>query len=81
MDYNRYHKLMQEILLELAELNGKIDLSDKWQIAIKLGVSPQTVFNYTGTKKDYLPNMDLGEKILEQAHIIIKEKDAKRKNS
>jgi len=81
MDYNRHSKLMEQILFELSELNGKLDLNDKWRIAATLGVSPQTVYNYTGSKKGYLPKTALGEKILEQAHIIIKEKDAKRKNS
>ena len=45
MDYNRHSKLMEQILLELSELNGKIDLRDKWKIAVTLGVSPQTVYN------------------------------------
>ena len=81
MDYNRHSKLMEEILFELSELNGKLDLNDKWRIAATLGVSPQTVYNYTGSKKGYLPKTALGEKILEQAHIIIKEKEDKLKNT
>jgi predicted transcriptional regulator len=81
MDYNRHSKLMEQILFELSELNGKLDLNDKWRIAATLGVSPQTVYNYTGSKKGYLPKTALGEKILEQAHIIIKEKEDKLKNT
>jgi len=81
MDYNRHRKLIEEILFELSELNGKLDLNDKWRIAATLGVSAQTVYNYTGSKKGYLPRIDLGEKILEQAHIIIKEKEDKLKNT
>lgn len=81
MDYNRHRRLIEQILLELSELNGKIDFNDKWRIASTLGVSPQTVYNYTGSKKEYLPKIDLGEKILEQAHIIIKEKEDKLKST
>lgn len=79
MDYKRYKKLIEDISLEISEVNKKITFNDKWLIAIKLGISPQTVLNYTGTKKNYLPNIELAEKILEQAHLIIKEKEDKIK--
>lgn len=79
MDYNRYKKLMEQIISELYEISDKIDLNDKWRIASALGISPQTVYNYTGGKKDYLPKIGLGEKILEQAHIIIKEKEKEKR--
>jgi hypothetical protein len=79
MENGRYQKLKNEIISELAEVNKKIDFNDKWRIAALIGVSVQTVQNYFNNKKNYMAKIELAEKILNQANIIILEKEKMKK--